>query len=302
MKKLLGISLVAVLSVTPLMANAAVTDAVPTHADNAVLAKDGSNNTINPGYALATANDQTDGNAASAGYVKGAYNAAIKAINTVDNKYANSATKEGVAATVDKATATGSANLSVTTEVTGTASGSFTGAEVTGSASGSFDDATVSGTAAGSFTDAEVTGSATGSFNNAAVTGALTSGAVTGGVVTMTTWGDETSTGIGSAPLTAATALSNTALSGTASGSVTSTVTGTAAGSFTGATVTGTASGSVTSTITATAAGSFTGAEVTGSGSGSATGTINSTVQSDGYYENAADASAETFTGIPAQD
>ena len=54
----------------------------PSHADPAVLAKDSSNNTINPGYALVN-NAGTDTNAASAGYVKGAYNAAIKAVNTV---------------------------------------------------------------------------------------------------------------------------------------------------------------------------------------------------------------------------
>ena len=38
--------------------------------------------TTNPGYALATQHD-TDANAATAGYVKGAYNATIKAVNTV---------------------------------------------------------------------------------------------------------------------------------------------------------------------------------------------------------------------------
>ena len=54
----------------------------PTHADPATLAIDGNNATINPGYALVSAHTN-DTNAASAGYVKGAYNAAIKAVNTV---------------------------------------------------------------------------------------------------------------------------------------------------------------------------------------------------------------------------
>jgi len=39
--------------------------------------------TAKPGYNLVNANVSTDGNAASAGYVKGAYNATIKAVNTV---------------------------------------------------------------------------------------------------------------------------------------------------------------------------------------------------------------------------
>jgi len=54
----------------------------PTHANPAVFAKDGNNNTIQPGYAL-TNSDSTDINVATAGYVKGAYNTAIKAVNTV---------------------------------------------------------------------------------------------------------------------------------------------------------------------------------------------------------------------------
>jgi len=39
--------------------------------------------TVTPRYSLATADTSNDDNAASAGYVKGAYNAAIKAVNTV---------------------------------------------------------------------------------------------------------------------------------------------------------------------------------------------------------------------------
>ena len=68
--------------VSPVFADPTPVAGTPAHADPATLAKDGSNNTINPGYALVN-NAGTDGNAASAGYVKGAYNAAIKAVNTV---------------------------------------------------------------------------------------------------------------------------------------------------------------------------------------------------------------------------
>ena len=63
-----------------MVANAAVGDVVsvndPAHADPATAA------TTNPGYALAT-EASNDGNLATASYVKGAYNAAIKAINKV---------------------------------------------------------------------------------------------------------------------------------------------------------------------------------------------------------------------------
>lgn len=49
----------------------------PTHADPATVA------TAQPGYALAMGNTEHDSKVATAGYVKGAYNATIKAINTV---------------------------------------------------------------------------------------------------------------------------------------------------------------------------------------------------------------------------
>lgn len=68
----------------------------PTHADPATLAVDGNSQTINPGYALVNANTSTDGNAASAGYVKGAYNASIKAVNTVANMKQDTLTSSNV--------------------------------------------------------------------------------------------------------------------------------------------------------------------------------------------------------------
>jgi len=116
MKKLLGISLVAVLSAMPVMAFAGPQDSqadclaaegtwtwtdeenhelggtcsdyiVTPAAPTGIAATDPGATTANaptaayaPKYALKAA-AQTDGNVASAGYVKGAYNAAIKAIN-----------------------------------------------------------------------------------------------------------------------------------------------------------------------------------------------------------------------------
>lgn len=75
MKKIFGISLIAVFAVTPLMANADIVAGDPgaTVTDAAVAG-------ASPKYGLAAA-EAGDDNAASAGYVKGAYNATIKAIN-----------------------------------------------------------------------------------------------------------------------------------------------------------------------------------------------------------------------------
>lgn len=49
----------------------------PTHADPAATA------TAQPGYALVMGNAEHDSKVATAGYVKGAYNASIKAVNTI---------------------------------------------------------------------------------------------------------------------------------------------------------------------------------------------------------------------------
>jgi len=87
MKKLLGISLVAVLSATPLMAFA-VADGQPIPGDPGQTVTDATaaanaTATNSPKYGLVTADSTKDGNVATAGYVKGAYNAAIKAVNAV---------------------------------------------------------------------------------------------------------------------------------------------------------------------------------------------------------------------------
>ena len=77
MKKLLNISVIAALAILPVAANADITTTDPgaTNANAPVAANA-------PKYSLATA-DGTDANLATAGYVKGAYNATIKAINKV---------------------------------------------------------------------------------------------------------------------------------------------------------------------------------------------------------------------------
>lgn len=89
MKKLLGISLVAILAATPLMAHAADGDPVGTGTTPVTESGTAVKATGDAPFALIGSNADTDGNAASAGYVKGAYNAAIKAVNTVHNEVAS---------------------------------------------------------------------------------------------------------------------------------------------------------------------------------------------------------------------
>ena len=86
MKKLLNISVIAALAVLPVAANATPVAGAPTTlpttgtgAEEAIAAAKASSG---PTYALVEA-DQTDNNLATAGYVKGAYNASMKAINKV---------------------------------------------------------------------------------------------------------------------------------------------------------------------------------------------------------------------------
>ena len=93
MKKLLGISLVALFAVSPMMANAATGDIINADPINiadadhggAVQSANSVTTNVNPKWKLATSSD-SDVNAASAGYVKGAYNAAIKAVNAVHDE------------------------------------------------------------------------------------------------------------------------------------------------------------------------------------------------------------------------
>ena len=110
MKKLLSISVIAALAALPMAANATVGEIVsvsdPT--SNASLQTPQANNDITaqsaPKYALAT-EGANDDNLATAGYVKGAYNATMKAINKVSDELSDSEnisydnTDSGLAAT-----------------------------------------------------------------------------------------------------------------------------------------------------------------------------------------------------------
>ncbi len=84
MKKLLNISVIAALAILPFAANADPVAGEPENiATNPPTGQTAQNVTASaaPKYQLAEANNAVDGVVATAGYVKGAYNAAIKAVN-----------------------------------------------------------------------------------------------------------------------------------------------------------------------------------------------------------------------------
>lgn len=87
MKKLFGISLFAILAVVPLMASAA--DGDPVAGDPGQTATTAVQAEKPAGYSLAVQDSTKDGKMATAGYVKGAYNATIKAINRLAGDTAN---------------------------------------------------------------------------------------------------------------------------------------------------------------------------------------------------------------------
>ena len=118
MKKILNISVIAALAVLPLAAHATNGDIVagnPTGrtaqgVDTTIQTEDAVTASASPKYALAVegeANSTVDGNVATAGYVKGAYNAAIKAINKVSETATNAANQD-----LSNISATGKANVS----------------------------------------------------------------------------------------------------------------------------------------------------------------------------------------------
>ena len=91
MKKLMGISVLAMLAVAPAFALPVAGDATAYTGSTATDVR----SAANPDFALVEANSATDNNAASAGYVKGAYNAAIKAINKVNANVNSALATEG---------------------------------------------------------------------------------------------------------------------------------------------------------------------------------------------------------------
>ena len=119
MKKLMGISVIAMLAVAAGFSAHAAPVAGEPSAKDAQTEASAVTATAEPEFALVEANSATDGNAASAGYVKGAYNAAIKAINKVNAKTTvnagNGLAKDGNTMTVDL-TSTGGLQLDGSTD------------------------------------------------------------------------------------------------------------------------------------------------------------------------------------------
>ena len=112
MKKLLSISVIAALAALPMAANAAVGDVVSV-ADPVHSTASGITAGTEPKYALAV-EAATDGtNVATASYVKGAYNAAMKAINKV-SETASSAVHSVTAGTGNGTIAVDGTDVSVT--------------------------------------------------------------------------------------------------------------------------------------------------------------------------------------------
>ena len=128
MKKLLNISVIAALAVLPVAANATAADvnkqptSINMQAEGAATTANNATASGAPKYELATAHD-TDSNVATAGYVKGAYNAAIRAINKV-SETADSALQES-----DITSGTGNGTIAVNgtdVSVTGLGSAAYT--------------------------------------------------------------------------------------------------------------------------------------------------------------------------------
>ena len=210
MKNFLKLSVVAIFAVLPTVVNAEAVAGDPgaTDASAPVAAH-------SPKYSLAES-DGSDTGLATAGYVKGAYNAAIKAVNTV-------------------ATAVDGKQDALTPPQLNAINSGITAAKVTEydklvTANGEFATkdgvlATIGDTTVTSqFTNGSVTGTVSSTFSNGVVSGGVT-------LPIVSTWGATTATNVAYA----------NSVNGTATGDVGS--------SFSGGTVTGT----VTSTVSAPA-------------------------------------------------
>ena len=185
MKKLLSISVIAALAALPMAANAAVGDILsvsdptaasavtPTpQADNAVTA------TTSPKYALAVQGTK-DGNLATAGYVKGAYNQAMKAINKVSETASNALTATGTATLTNKtidADDNTISDLQTGNFKSGVVRGSTAGVRAVASAE---DDKLVTEKAIATAIDGMVTETGTQTLTNKTISGAT----ITGGTI-----------------------------------------------------------------------------------------------------------------------
>jgi len=194
MKKLLGVFFGGILAALPMMAGAEVVAGDPGSTTSDAAAANAS-----PKYALKNAAG-TDGNVATAGYVKGAYNAAIKGVNALQGEIDQiNSDLEDLSGDLSDVQTSLSSDYATKTGVATTVNSATT--------SGSFSGATVSG-----------------NFSNASISGSVT-GDASAAIPAMTTWGSDTP---GTADASAS--LSNATVSGTASGTMTGTASGTTTG------------------------------------------------------------------------
>lgn len=215
MKKFLGISVVAILAILPMTVNATPVAGDPGNTDANGPVADHS-----PKYSLAES-DGSDSGLVTAGYVKGAYNATIKAINTVATTVAG---KQDALTTEQQAAVDSGITSEKVAKYDNLVSTNGNFATQNGVVA-TIGDATVNST----FSAGTVTGSATGdvssTFSNGVIYGAVT-------LPVVSTWGG-----------TATNVAYTNSVTGTAEGTVSST--------FSNGAVTGTANGTVTSTISA---------------------------------------------------
>lgn len=262
MKKLLALSVIAVFVASPMMARANDPVAPAEPADPVAVAGDPGSTVANapmaenpPKYGLKNANPELDSKLATAGYVKGAYNAAIKAVNKLDDTKQDKLSASELSAIANVSSLSGRVSDAesdiddLETVVGNSGSGLVKKVADLENASGTY--ATQDGvvatikTATASATDVSlnVSGTPAGTVDSSLSNGTFSGNVnipTSATVAIVTTWDDDTSTT--TAPVT----LNNTSTQ--ISGGVTGTVTST----FTGTGFSGTATGTVDSTIDVT--------------------------------------------------
>lgn len=193
MKKILNILVIAALAILPMVANAAVGDIVPGAPTNitkvpaaqaAVQTAENVTAGDDPKYALAL-EGANDDNVATAGYVKGAYNAVIRAINKVSETASGALTADGQATLTNKtidANGTGNSITNLETDNFNSAAlATSTGIKTDNTAS---DTKLVTEKAVATAIDGMVTETGVQTLTNKTISGGTVSGAtITGGTI-----------------------------------------------------------------------------------------------------------------------
>ena len=190
MKKLLNISVIAALAILPFAANAAVSIDKDPGATNA----NGPVATNGPKYSLAATAGTDETNVATASYVKGAYNAAIKAINKVATT-ADSAVKGVQVNGADLTLTNGVANVTVAEGATnGTVAVNGTDVAVHGLGTAAYTSADAYATAAqGAKADTALQAADLADYaTHDGVENTIETATITATVPTVTEWGTET--------------------------------------------------------------------------------------------------------------